>query len=638
MCGFVGAFDKQGNAARLTQAVQRGSDAIEHRGPDDQGRFCDGPVAFGFRRLSILDLSPAGHQPMTSHDGAWTVVFNGEIYNFIELRSELAAAGVVFHSDCDTEVLVEALAAWGVSCFERFNGMWAVLAWHLPSQTLWACRGPWGIKPLFISDQGSWVAFSSEIKGLKAMGCDVGGVDPVGARRFLDNGELDTDTRTMFSGVERVDPGHRYRFRVGEPVQRIFYGDGTSGAELPRFSDDAQGERDYIDAFREAFLSSVRLRLRSDVDVGTCMSGGLDSTAIACAASRFLSAERVTNCRHAFTALLPEYDESRFIRPVLAQTGAEWHFTVADDAHVQSKIEHFFRVHDEPVHSLSALAGFLVMGLAAEAGVRVLLNGQGADELLGGYNSTIIPYVRSLIAEEGVGYAATQAVAEAGSVVAGIALLLRANAGLAARALPTPVEAALRANRARVAEREPGAVMAASNGPLALRQTPVQPPSDRLRATLQDQLHRSPLPLYLRIEDSNSSAYSIEARLPFLDPQVVALAMAAPARLLRRGGLNKFLLRRILPGLVPEVVWQRRDKMGFPVPHERWLRGPLRAMMYDTLASQRIADRGWFDKGSVERSLNRFMTDVKTPLPPTLLRALLLERWARDHLDPAGLA
>ena len=127
--------------------------------------------------------------------------------------------------------------------------------------------------------------------------------------------------------------------------------------------------------------------------------------------------------------------------------------------------------------------------------------------------------------------------------------------------------------------------------------------------------------------------FSIEARLPFLDPQVVALAMAAPSRLLRRGGLNKFLLRRILPGLVPDVVWQRREKMGFPVPHERWLRGPLRGLLHETLAPERVAARGWLDAGSVTRSLNRFANDTKAPLPPTLLRAFLLERWARDHLD-----
>ncbi len=633
MCGFVGILDKHGHAARFQDAVARGSDALTHRGPDDSGTFTDGPVAFGFRRLSILDLTPAGHQPMTSHDGAWTVVYNGEIYNFIELRAELAHSGTVFRSDCDTEVLVEALAAWGVRCFERFNGMWAVLAWHAPSQTLWACRGPWGIKPLYMVDQGDWVAFASEIKGLKAMGCNVGDVDPVAARRFLDNGELDCDTRTMFSGVQRLEPGYRYRFHVGEAVKKFRYGDGTESIDVPRFSEDARGEEAYVDAFRSAFLDSVRLRLRSDIDVGTCMSGGLDSTAIACAASRFLSGERGGNCRHAFTALLPEYDESRFIRPVLAQTGAEWHVTVADDAHVQSKIDHFFRVHDEPVHSLSALAGFLVMGLAAEAGVRVLLNGQGADELLGGYSSTIIPYLRSLLSEDGLSYATSQSVAEAGSLFAGLGLMLRANAGLAARALPASVEALLRANSARAAERSPGAVLTHPGGPLTLRQTPMKPASDRLRATLQDQVHRSPLPLYLRIEDSNSSAHSIEARLPFLDPQVVALAMAAPSRLLRRGGLNKFLLRRILPGLVPDVVWQRREKMGFPVPHERWLRGPLRGLLHETLAPERVAARGWLDAGSVTRSLNRFASDTKAPLPPTLLRAFLLERWARDHLD-----
>ena len=633
MCGLVGIFDRQGHAQRFAGALQRAADAIAHRGPDDEGFWIDGPVGLGFRRLSILDLSPAGHQPFASQDGQWMIVFNGEIYNFIELATELRKSGVVFRSEGDTEVLVEALAHWGTHAFERFNGMWAVLAWHKPTQTLYACRDPWGIKPLFVADQGDFVGFSSEIKGLRALGCHHGGVQATAARRFLDLGILDADTQTMFAGYERLLPGWLYTWRPGEAVRRTPMTDGTRSIDVPWFHDTAAGEATFLDAFRDALLNSVRLRLRADVDVGTCLSGGLDSTTIACAAARFLEADRVKTCRHAFTALLPEFDETRFIRPVIAQTGAEWHITMAADAQLVEKATAFFRTHDEPVHSLSPFAGYLVMGMAAKANVKVLLNGQGADELLAGYNSTVGPFLRSVVAQNGLKAALAEATAEAGSAADGARLLARTLSSSAARTWTPEVLAWLQRQHV------PGLPSPLSNrkileaGPLGPPQVPQGAPSQSLSAALGDQVQSTPLPLYLRIEDANSSAFSLEARLPFLDPAVVAVARAAPARMLRRGGLNKYILRSILPGLVPEVVWQRRDKMGFPVPNERWLRGPLRDLVLETLSEERLHARGWYNVPEVLRARDALLSNP-VPTPSRRLRSLfLLERWARDHLD-----
>jgi asparagine synthase (glutamine-hydrolysing) len=632
MCGLVGVLDRRGAAKRFRGSLQRAADAIAHRGPDDEGFWFEGAVGLGFRRLSILDLTVAGHQPMHSQNGEWTLVFNGEIYNFIELQRELEGQGVRFRSHSDTEVLVEALAHWGTRAFERCNGMWAVLAWHAPTRTLYACRDPWGIKPLFISDQGDWLGFSSEIKGLRALGCQHQGVQPLAARRYLDAGLLDTDHHTMFTGYERLLPGHLHAWRDGQLVLQQKLADGTQSIDLPRFPDDERGEADFQAAFREALLSAVRLRLRADVDVGTCLSGGLDSTTIACAAARFLTAERVTTCRHAFTALLPEFDESQYIRPVLAQTGAEWHITLAADSQISEKAARFFMTHDEPVHSLSPFAGYLVMELAAKANVKVLLNGQGADELLAGYSSTVAPFLRSVLHQDGVGEALRQAKMEAGSALAGTALLARSAGSAAARALFPGGEAWWRQQREHFSGGSAN-LKVPNDGPLGPPRPELQPPSHSLSAALDDQVTRSPLPLFLRIEDANSSAFSLEARLPFLDPVVVALARKAPARLLRRNGLNKYLLRSILPGLVPEVVWQRREKMGFPVPNERWMRGPLRTVLLDTLSEERLKARGWYNVKEVVRARDRLFDDVSAEPSGRLRSLFLLERWARDHLD-----
>ena len=590
MCGLVGILDRSGNAEQWTRQIAAASDAIVHRGPDDDGMLVEGPVGFGFRRLSILDLSPAGHQPMESANREWAVVFNGEIYNFLELRAELQSSGSAFRSDGDSEVLVEALAVWGVKCFERFNGMWAVLAWHRPSHTLYACRDPWGIKPLFMTDQPTYLAFSSEIKVLRAFGAELGTANAIAARRFLDEGSLDVDETTLYTNVVRLRPGLLYRYAEGRALPPVQFGDGTEFVDVPRITNDAAGEATYVDAFRSAFLGAVRLRLRADVDIGTCLSGGLDSTAIACAAAKMLSGERLTACRHAFTALMPEFDESRTIRAVIQQTGAKWHVTAAGDQLIRDHMLDFFQAHDEPVHSLSALAGYLVMGLASTSGVRVLLNGQGADELLAGYSSTTLPFLRSLLAQESALYSARQAWAEAGNVSDAAQLLARAQVGRFARGLPLVAEAAQR-HLGRMFELQSDTLVART-GPLGQKPPSVRVRSPLLQDALDDQVRSSPLPLYLRIEDSNSSAWSIEARLPFLDPTVVALARAAPTRLLRRDGFNKYLLRRILPGLVPDIVWRRVEKMGFPVASSRWLRGPMRDLFADTM-SESLARRSW---------------------------------------------
>ena len=632
MCGLVGAFASDGDAQRWVDRVAQGTAAIVHRGPDDSGAYCDGPVAFGFRRLAILDLSPLGHQPMVSACGDWVVVFNGEIYNFLELRRELADAGTVFRSETDTEVLVEALARWGISAFDRFNGMWAVLAWQRSTQTLLACRDPWGIKPLYVAVAGETTLFASEIKALRAMDVPLGGPNLDAVRAFLDASELDTGTRTLYTQVERLEPGQVFLYRRGSPARSHRIGTGAWAVDAPRFARSSTGEQEFVEQFRTAFLAAVKLRLRADVPVGTCLSGGLDSTAIACAAARFLPAERTQHCRHAFTALIPEYDEHRHIQAVVELSQASWHTTVADDDQISGEVERFFRAYDEPVHSLGALAGYLVMALAQREGVKVLLNGQGSDELLAGYPSSAGPYLRSVLRSDGAMYALGQAVAESRSVGAGVRLLARAaGAGLAAH---LPGGMADRARRtvlsAATIDNDPDPI--ASDGPLGRARTLDSVRGEALQASLESQVRRFPLPLYLRVEDTNSSAFSIEARLPFLDPGVVALAGAAPASLLRRDGMNKFLLRRILPGLVPDIVWQRRDKMGFPVPSARWLRQPLRGRFLRTLAPAALARRGWYDMAKVTEMTTRFLAD-DGPMPPRLLRLFMLESWAQMHID-----
>lgn len=627
MCGLLGVQWRQPDAMSpqaVAERLGKGLAAIAHRGPDDDGTWQQADVALGFRRLSILDLTSAGHQPMLSQDGDWVVVFNGEIYNFLELAKDLIGRGVVFRSHSDTEVLVEGLARFGPVFFSRLNGMWGVLAYQKSTRTLYASRDPWGIKPLYThaSSDGVWIA--SEIKALRAAGCDLGQPDAQVLAQFIAEGELDTDARTSFSHVQRLEPGILYVYRNGELArsERIAAPDqGATRLPAPRNHSEDQA---FTEAFRQAFLQSVALRLRADVPIGSSLSGGLDSTSVLCAAARQLDAERTQSCRHAFTALMPEYDESLYIRAVIEQTGAQWHVVTGDDQTIAAAIEPFLAMHDEPVHSLAPLAGYLVMRLVRDAGVKVVFNGQGADELLAGYPSTIIPALRTRLQQEGLVSAWRDANAEASRPREAIQLLIKSEGGRVLAPLLSrlsPLLEQLPVSRQPAALLRPGLDRASATRP--------QTRGQLLQDVLESNLRYAPLPLFLRIEDQNSSAFSVEARLPFLDPQLVALANAAPARLLRSGGLNKLLLRKILPGLVPAVVHERRDKMGFPVPASRWMRGPLRPLVARLMTERRLAERGWYDVPAVLAERDRMLAGAEAS--PALKRVFHVESWFAAH-------
>ncbi len=625
MCGLVGWMAADGNAQRRSAELSKAVAALVHRGPDDEGTLFDRDIALGFRRLSILDLTAAGHQPMNSANGEWAVCFNGEIYNFLELKQDLEREGVKFHSSGDTEVLVEGLAHWGWSILDRCNGMWAILAWHRPSRTLYAVRDPWSIKPLYMHRSSAGLAFASEIGALLAFGCDRGELDRDLLCHFIATGELDCSTRTHWSRIQRIAPGRVFAFRAARDYCNWAYDDGTDRTELPPTDGTARSDERYVEAFAAKLTEAVHMRLRADVPVGTCMSGGLDSTSIACLAAERLRLERTAPCRHAFTAQLAEFDEREYIGPVLERTGATWHVTTCADDQLQASISAFLTAQGEPIHSLSAFAGYMVMALAAQAGVKVLLNGQGADELLAGYPSTVSPFLRSIARGAGPVAALNASRSEYTRPTSAFAAVARAYGGLALAKLPLSTSKRLY-NRFSEGDGR-GALL---RGPDLSLGSSGRSIAD-LHGNLRDQQDRSPLPLYLRIEDVNSSAFSLESRLPFLDPSVIALARNAPPTLLRRDGRNKFLLREAVRGIVPDIVRGRADKMGFPVPSARWLRGPLAPLVREAMISQRLAERGIYRDRVVLQAVDHMLAGG--PLPRWLARTIVFELWAACHID-----
>src|SRR5438034_1989868 len=389
MCGLVvmlGLGGRQADAAVLSQMAR----SIAHRGPDDSGLYLDHQVGFGFRRLAILDLSPTGHQPMCSEDGELVIVFNGEIYNYIELREELRAAGHCFRSTSDTEVLLAAYREWGPECLGRLNGMWAFVIHDRRRGVLFGARDRFGVKPLFVHHgKDAWL-LASEVKAILASGLYVRETNWQVTADFLLHGKLDETPATFYAGIEQVPPGCAFEIRLDGTSRQWTYW-SLSGIEQQPLPDAEE-------AVAELLEGAVRLRLRSDVPVGVCLSGGLDSTAITCAMARNREARDggqpplMAFCYHDSA-----FDERAFIADTLAQTDALPRRISLTPEETWDSLAEVLRFHDEPIISGWPIAGFHLMKLAASNGVKVVLDGQGSDEVLAGYSNYFHDYWYTLL-------------------------------------------------------------------------------------------------------------------------------------------------------------------------------------------------------------------------------------------------
>ena len=557
---------------------------LRHRGPDDDDVLIDGPVGFGFRRLSILDLSPAGHQPMRTPDGLATVVYNGEIYNFVELRAELAALGYRFRSSGDTEVLLNAYRAWGPACVERLNGMFAFVIHDRVRGCLFGARDRFGIKPLYRWQTRDVAIFASEIKAIRASGLYTTRVNERTVASFLAESRLDETDQTFYENVVQVPSAHAFEIDYAGRYREWRYW------SIPSDRDAAPGNP--AEAFAELFEDAVRVHMRSDVPVAVHLSGGLDSTSIACASARVRAGANASGPLAAFCYEDPRFDERRYVDATLAQTHAEAVRLAASPQALWDSLPQALWHHDEPVHSMTALVGYRLMELTAQRGIKVILNGQGADETLGGYPSYFRDYWHTLLA----GGAVRNAWGEIrrhhsvhGCSPGGRAVDLVRYAVQNALQRAAPYRAM---SRRRWRQRVQAQAWLADDVRAAVPYEAAQPAG--LDGALRHSVAVGPLPIYLRVEDRNASAHSVEARVPFLDHRLVSLAFSLPPQWRMRGPWNKFVLREAMKGRIPEIVRVRPDKMGFPTAAARWFRSelqePLRALLHD--ASFRSL--GWF--------------------------------------------
>jgi asparagine synthase (glutamine-hydrolysing) len=555
MCGIAGIVVLK-NSLDPEQLIREMTDRVRHRGPDDEGFCVHGRVGFGHRRLSIIDLSAAGHQPMEYADGRYVITYNGEIYNYLELRSELEALGCCFRSNTDTEVILAAYAAWGRACLARFNGMWAFAIHDRHENLIFAARDRFGVKPFYYMATERCFAFGSEIRQLLPLLPAVGANSTI-VLDFLLTGVRVQSPETYFEGVSHLLPGHWLAYDV--EADHLAIGQYYSLRERVDAVETGP-EVEVVGKFRESFEDAVRLRLRSDVRVGTCLSGGLDSSSIALTAARMYE---VSNNRpfSAITAVSedPRNSEEGYAEEVARAGSLDWIRTRPTYQDFCGLLGHVVEHQEEPFGSPSIFMQAFVMRAARENGVVVLLDGQGGDESLLGYDRYYPAYFVWLWRAAG-----------ARGVLRGMLGAMRSNVNMMPWRFAAYILFGLSpAARYLYYRQRSGFLVPPPPLPKWIGQFASACLDVRALQVLE--IERTGLPSLLRFEDKNSMAFSIEARLPFLDYRLVEMALALSPRLKMRDGWTKWILREAMNDVLPPDIAWRRNKIGFEAPTEMWL-------------------------------------------------------------------
>lgn len=620
MCGIAGIVDLKTHQAARHIAIM--SDAIRHRGPDDEGfalfqiatgefqsaggkdtpsdlahlpqiaslKNYPSEVALAHRRLSILDLSPAGHGPLTSQDEQLWITYNGEVYNYIELRADLEKLGHTFQSGTDTEVIVAAYRQWGTDCISRFNGMFSFGLWDKQQNRLFCVRDRFGIKPFYYYFKDSYFAFASEIKALVANPEIPSCANPEKIYNYLVNGAIVSDENTFFEDIHQLPGSHALTL------------DADGNFKLWRYYDfDYQTHfigknyQEHVEAFRALLTDSIRLRLRSDVAIGTSLSGGLDSSSVVTLANKLLQEEQgvlrevIGDQQRVFCAVYEgeTFDEKQHMDAVIQHTGAQPNFTRPNSPKLWQHLERLIWHQDEPFNSTAIFAQYCVMELTRQNGVTVLLDGQGGDEVLGGYHFYYGYYLANAIKAGRIDRFIKEF---QGARHIANAKLLPTLAITGYNLAPKPLQ--------NLGWKLAGAKMQ-SNKPISpeliapdFHGTPQikHHAYPALAQKLYDDVWNTNLPALLRYEDRNSMAFSIEARVPFLDYRLVEFAFSMSADAHIKDGWTKILLRDAMKDLLPEKIRLRRDKEGYTTPQSRWLQEltpQINAMFSENVRSKR---------------------------------------------------
>ena len=627
MCGIAGVYSSDHSVLSKIQGM---TEVQAHRGPDGVGHLllgtdarwgeCVAPsvktgdfLALGHRRLAILDCTPAGAQPMASSDQRDWISYNGEIYNYLELRQELGAQGFCFRTGTDTEVVLAAYRAWGVHCFERFNGMWAIALWDGAKGQLVLSRDRFGVKPLFFAQTSNALVFASEIKGILASGQVQPRLNKEVAIDFLKWSMVNHRYDSFFDGIHSLPPGH---FAVIGSLQNTavrakpFWTLSASEAPTPLGMEEAS------ECFAELFRDAVRLRLRSDVPVGSCLSGGLDSSAIVCQANALRGPE--DGPFHTFNSASndPRFDERVWCRTVNERVGAVSHFVFPSAEKFELELESLIWHQEEPFTTASIYAQWQVMQAARFEGIPVLLDGQGADEAMCGYRKFYLFHLRDLLRKRHFWRFAEEIV---GLIRRGDRGLLRWREGV--RYLPTFLQRHVPQASLFL---QPGLELSWAESQLPL----TEGTSVAHRQSLD--LMRFSVPSLLRYEDRNSMAWSIESRVPFLDYRLVDWLVSVPADIKMSAGQSKAVMRHSMKKLVPDSIVNRRDKMGFVTAQEVWLRGELRHALESCFSEPDCPLEAIVNSSEVLAEYRRWLKGASNMSHNDFFKLFVLARWMRS--------
>jgi asparagine synthase (glutamine-hydrolysing) len=632
MCGINGIALSTRSGRRLhADDVARMRDVITHRGPDDAGIFIDGRVGLGHRRLSIVDVA-AGHQPMTNaEDNSLQITYNGEIYNHADYRADLEARGHVYRTHCDTETILHLYEDHGEDCVNYLRGMFAFAIWDAKRQQLFIARDRLGVKPLYYAhlDDGS-LFFASEIKAIfqaNALKPEINfGLLPDYLANHATSGE-----ETLYRGVKRLLPGHTLTWKDGRVEIKKYW-----DVSFAKVKEDGRSDADYIAEWRELFQTSVRLRLMADVPLGMFLSGGIDSSAIAAVMSRMVD-EPIKTFSVAFAER--EANELSYARLVAEAYKTNHHEVVVSPEEFFHALPRLVWHEDEPLAHPSSVALYFVSLLASQH-VKVVLTGEGSDELLAGYaryrktilNLSLGKFYRgvtpSLVRSAMRGGVQSLPVSRLRqkllrsflSVSPDIESIYFDNFAV----FPMAMQPALLSAEAseRIGALDPYAGVRA-----ALAETDAASLLDRLLyADIKTYLHE-----LLMKQDQMSMATSVESRVPFLDHKLVEFTCSLPERLKLRGGTTKYILREAMKGVLPEAILSR-SKMGFPVPIGSWFRGAYRWVIDEYVLSELAMNRGIFNADFVRQLVTRHQSGAENH-DERLWALVNFEIWQRQFID-----
>lgn len=615
MCGICGIINLKQQPVQEVP-IRKMMHIMKHRGPDDEGVFIEKNVGLGFVRLSIIDLSNAGNQPMSSSDGRYVIVVNGEIYNYIEIREELKLKGYFFRTNSDTEVLLTSYLEWGEECLQRFNGMWAFAIFDRVEKKVFVARDRYGVKPFYYLQTGNYFAFASEIPPLLSLLSNKPNPDSQSIFDYLVFNRTDQTEKTFFKEIKKLQHGHSLNIQLAENI-----GNKTE-FRIKKWYDlrsNLQEPFKSPEEFRAMLSAAIGLRLRSDVPVGVCLSGGLDSSSII----SILLEDYEKRDLNTFSAVYEkgQYgDETEYIneyKPLLKNM----FFTTPTAESLQADLASFVKAHAEPIPSTSPYAQYKVMELA-KGKVVVTMDGQGADEELAGYHYFFGFFFKDLLKHGRLGKLSSEM----------LHYLLKHHSVYGLKTflyflLPENSKTRLRVNEKGYLNQDFVEKYQSGNSIAGNLYS-----SGSLHDALLDHFEYK-LEHLLKWEDRNSMWFSLEARVPFLDYRLVEKTLATQGDLIIKNGMTKHLLRESMKGILPDKIRMRRDKVGFDTPQDEWFKKPLwKNMIYEILNSNSFSGRGLINH---KEAIDLFQSHVagKTNASKEIWKWIHLEFWHREFID-----